>query len=115
VCRNLDQHVGTPDGVLPSQRSDVFKLEAWLRGELGAAAAAATSLEERTSKEAAALQWSLEEADDGTNWALQGHAWREWLRCMLTFQEVYVAAHRELVRAIVPQSSRPFHFANTPL
>jgi translation initiation factor IF-2 len=66
-------------------------------------------------KEAAALQWSLEEADDGTNWALQGHAWREWLRCMLNFQEVYVAALRELVRAIVPQSSRPFHFANTPL
>ena len=48
-------HVGTPDGVLPSQRADVFKLEGWLRGQLGAAADAATELEERATREAAAL------------------------------------------------------------
>lgn len=84
--------MGTPDGVLPSQRADVFKLEGWLRGQLGAAADAATELEERATREAAALQWSLEEHSDGTNWALQ-------VGGMVQTQRSEIQTHRRLLDA----------------
>eukprot|EP00240_Pyramimonas_obovata_P002287 CAMPEP_0118937226 /NCGR_PEP_ID=MMETSP1169-20130426/22044_1 /TAXON_ID=36882 /ORGANISM="Pyramimonas obovata, Strain CCMP722" /LENGTH=450 /DNA_ID=CAMNT_0006880801 /DNA_START=365 /DNA_END=1713 /DNA_ORIENTATION=- len=96
----MQWHVDNYPNLRPVGREDVFKLETWLKQEIGFRTNTVRELERQLARESAQVGWTMEQHSAGTNWALQGYGWEPWLRQMMGFQDIYARGSRELVRQV---------------